>query len=89
MVLPCHGQEERWSEKDKKIYSKILRQADKVVYVSEQYHNGCMHKRNRHMAEHSGFCICYLAKNTGGTAYTVDYAKQKGLKIINIAENLC
>ena len=35
MVLPCHGQDKRWSKKDKKIYACILKQADKVVYTSE------------------------------------------------------
>ena len=86
MVLPCKEQAERWSEKDKQTYAYILSNADKKVYTSEHYHSGCMHKRNRHLVDSSGVCICYLTDSKGGTAYTVDYAKQKGLKIINIAD---
>ena len=85
LVLPCKDQIKSWSEKDKKIYNQIQNKADKIVYTSEYYYNGCMHKRNRHLIDNSGICICYLTKDSGGTAYTVNYAKQKEIKIINIA----
>ena len=86
LVLPCLSQTSGWLEKDKKIYQWIKKQADKVVYTSPEYTPGCMHKRNRHLVDHSSFCICYLKKPMGGTAYTVDYALQKGRKVLNIAE---
>jgi len=85
LVLPHKEQAKGWSEGDIKIYSQILQEADKAVYTSEQYQNGCMHKRNRYLVDHSDICLCYLTKTSGGTAYTVHYAKQKGLQIINIA----
>ena len=46
---------------------------------------GCMHKRNRHLVDNSSACICYLTKDSGGTAYTVEYARNKGLLVKNIA----
>ncbi len=46
----------------------------------------CIVKRNRHLVDYSSACICYLNKSTGGTAYTVEYAKKRGLQIINLAE---
>ena len=46
---------------------------------------GCMYKRNRHLVDHSGICVCYLTKDSGGTAYTVRYARTHGLEIINLA----
>lgn len=55
---------------------------NKVVYVSREYTPDCMHRRNRHLVDHSGTCICYLTRSTGGTAYTVDYARKRGLRII-------
>jgi len=85
LVLPCKEQDKGWDEPNKKTYNQILRQADKVVYVSEQYARGCMHERNRHLVEHSGACVCYLTGTKGGTADTVRYARQKGLQIINLA----
>lgn len=47
-----------------------------------------MQKRNRHLVDNSSACICYLTKPTGGTAYTVNYASEHGLMIINIAQQL-
>lgn len=86
LVLPCVTQADRWNKNDREIYEYIKEQADKVVYISDQYTRGCMHKRNRHLVENSSVCICYLTQRTGGTAYTVNYALNKGLKVENIAE---
>ena len=86
MVLPCREQAEKWSEQDKQIYTGILHKADKVVYTSERYHRGCMYERNRRLVDFSNYCIAYLKEDTGGTAYTVGYARKNGLEIINIAE---
>lgn len=85
LVLPCLSQAAYWSEKDKQIYEDIKSKADKVVYTAKTYTDGCMHKRNRHLIDNSSVCICYLTNSSGGTAYTVDYASRKRLKIINIA----
>jgi uncharacterized phage-like protein YoqJ len=85
-VLPCVNQTKGWKEKDVDVYEFIKSQCDKYVYISKEYTSNCMLKRNRHLVDNSSLCICYLTENTGGTAYTVRYAKQKGLRIINIAE---
>ena len=58
------------------------------MYVSREYTPDCMHRRNRHLVDHSGICICDLTRNSGGTAYTVDYARRKGLCVINIARSI-
>lgn len=89
LVLPCLSQADRWSEVDKKVYEEIKLCSDKVVYTSNEYTRGCMHKRNRHLVDNSSVCVCYLTEENGGTVYTVKYAKEKGLEVINIAENGC
>ena len=86
LVLPCEDQTRGWRSEDIAVYEDIKRRSDKVVYVSREYTQDCMHRRNRHLVDHSGTCICYLTSSTGGTAYTVDYARRKGLRIINLAE---
>lgn len=86
LVLPCLSQTRGWSNEDVKIYEDIKKQADKVVYTSEEYTRGCMHKRNRHLVDNSSACISYLTESKGGTAYTVDYAKKHGLTVYNIAD---
>ena len=87
LVLPCEDQTRGWHSEDIAVYEDIKRRSDKVVYVSRQYTKDCMHKRNRHLVDHSGTCICYLTRASGGTAYTVDYARRKGLHVINVAND--
>ena len=55
------------------------------IDVSRQYTRGCMHERNRHLVDNSSVCVCYLNRESGGTAYTVRYARERGLEIINLA----
>ncbi len=86
LVLPCVSQAERWSPADKTVYREIMKQANKVVYTSQEYTRDCMFKRNRHLVDCSSACICYQTKASGGTAYTVEYARKHGLRIINLAE---
>ena len=84
LVLPCLTQTQGWMTKDIAEYERIKAQADKVVYTSQEYTKGCMHKRNRHLVDHSSVCVCYLANKNSGTAYTVNYARKMGREIILI-----
>ena len=86
LVLPCQNQDRRWKPEDKARYAALKQQADKVIYTSEAYFNGCMQVRNRHLVEHSGHCVCYCTRTTGGTAYTLRLARASGLPCINLAE---
>ena len=86
LVLPCPTQADRWPAQDKELYEEIKTQADKVVCVSDHYTKSCMFQRNRHLVDYSNICIAYLTKDTGGTAYTVEYARSKGIDVINLAE---
>jgi len=86
LVLPCLSQTNGWSEADKAVYEQIMRRADKVVYTSQEYSRGCMLKRNRHLVDNSSACICYLTEETGGTAYTVRYARASGLRIVPVSD---
>ena len=45
-----------------------------------------MHKRNRHLVDNSKNCIAFCERQSGGTAYTVDYAQQKNLVLYNLAQ---
>ena len=73
LVLPCITQTKGWSKDDIAVYEEIKSQADKVVYTSHDYFQGCMFKRNRHLVNGSSVCIAYLTQEKGGTAYTVSY----------------
>ena len=86
LALPCLSQTRGWCKKDIAAYETIKSQADEIVYTSQDYTRGCMHKRNRYMVDNSGICVCCWIRDKGGTAYTVHYAEKKGLKIINTAQ---
>lgn len=88
LVLPCKNQTEKWQQKDIDMYEYIKSKCDKYVYTSQYYYNGCMQKRNKHLVDNSGYCICYLTNENSGTAITVNYAKKKNLMIYNIVEEI-
>ena len=84
LALPCKNQTKGWKDADKLRYENILNQADKIIYVSDNYTPDCMHKRNRFMVDNSAHCIFYMTLPRGGTAYTVRYALESNLKMHNI-----
>ena len=84
LFLPCKDQSRAWSESAKAIYERIIEMADSVTYTSEEYYRGCMHARNRAMIEGADVCVAYCTSSHGGTAYTVEYAKSKGIQVIMI-----
>lgn len=88
LVLPCENQTYKWNEKDIDIYENIKSKSDKYVYTSKYYYDGCMLKRNKHLVNNSKYCICYLTKKKGGTAFTVNYALKQGLVIYNVHQHV-
>lgn len=86
MILPCKMQFIDWTEAQTEQYIEILESADSVEYVSNEYTAGCMHIRNRRLVDESSLCICYLTSLSGGTAYTVNYAKKSEIEVVNLAD---
>lgn len=89
MAIPCAGQDERWLPDDRRIYRRLTEQADECIVLSPAYSDGCMLVRNRFMVDHSSACIAFWnGTQMGGTAYTVRYARERGIKLRNIAESV-
>lgn len=88
LCLPCKDQTNGWSEQEKHVYNFVLSQADRVTYEQEVYTAGCMYARNRRLVDGSHVCVAYLSSNHGGTAYTCNYARQKGVRVINLFERI-
>lgn len=65
-------------------YLSVQKECDRIIYLSEDYHNFCFHVRNHFMIDHSSLLISSCILDSGGTASTLRYAKQKGLMIDNI-----
>lgn len=82
--LPCANQTDTFSKNNKLRYNTILNSCDEVITLSPAYYRGCMHERDRYLVDNSDVLVCFLRRNSGGTFYTVNYAKKLGKKIIEI-----
>ncbi len=88
LVYPCLGQDARWKEADREIYRKIYDECDECYCMRREYTPSCMHERNRAMVDESSLVIAYLENDRSGTAYTYNYAKENGVKTVNIASEI-
>lgn len=86
MILPCEGQDRAYPPEDKARYRAALEQADLVRYTAHTYYKGCMLARDRVLAEAADYCLCWLTRSTGGTAYTVRQCALRDIPIRNLAE---
>ena len=85
LAVPCKDQAARWKYEDRMIYENIKGKADKVIYLSKEYKEGCMLERNRYMVDHSKFVIvAWDGRKSVGTFYTLNYAKKQRRNIILI-----
>lgn len=75
--IPFYNQEKSFSDADKKVYAEILQKTDEQILLSEKYYRGCLHVRNKYMADRADMLITYCKKDTGGTAWTVKYFQKK------------
>ena len=84
-ILPCEGQESKWTASAQEYYRSILVQANEVICVEQEYSRGCMLKRNLYMVDHSSVLLAvYNGKWRSGTAATMRYAQKMGREIIVI-----
>lgn len=84
-VLPCKGQDSKWTASAQERYRSILAQANEVVYVGQEYNRDCMLKRNRYLVDHSSILLAvYNGTWRSGTGATVRYAQKLNREIIII-----
>ena len=88
LYLPCRDQHSKWPASDKAVYQQIADQSDRIFYTSEVYTPYCMAQRNRALVDNSSFCIAYCTQPKGGTAYTISYAMDNGVDVVNLAHNI-
>lgn len=87
LVYPFDGYTNRWTSAQKEEYESLLPKYDKKVCIEASASKEAYLARDRHLVDESAYCISYCARNYGGTAYTVRYAKSQGLEIHNISDN--
>lgn len=84
LVLPCREQADGWTEPQRAEYEKILKSADSVIYISENYHKDCMRVRNAYLAQNADMLLSYVYKARSGAAQTVRMAERLNVKIFNL-----
>lgn len=82
-ILPCKGQADKWKASSREVYNSILHQANSIIYVSQEYRQGCMLERNRRLVESAaGLLAVYNGAYRSGTGMTVRYAQKLGRQLI-------
>lgn len=84
-AIPFKSQSHGWEDAWRTVYGQVLRQADELHVLSERYHYGCYHVRDRYMVDCASRVICWYTGMPGGTQYTYQYARAQGCTIINLA----
>ena len=84
-ILPCEGQERKWTASAQEHYRSILAQANEIVYVGQGYSRDCMLERNRYLVDHSSILLAvYNGTWRSGTGATVRYAQKLNREIITL-----
>ena len=84
-AVPCPTQADAWTAAQRERYARLLAACDLETVVSEKYTSGCMQRRDRYMVDHSSLLIAVFDGTAGGTQYTMQYAMQRGLNIVDIS----
>ena len=83
-AIPCQGQERRWSAASRARYARAAESCDLLTVLRPEYVPGCMMERNRYMVDRSSLLIAVGGDAPGGTRRTLEYAADRGLKIIQL-----
>lgn len=83
-ALPHPGFESRRSLTEKMRFNKIIKNADLVKEINDHYFTACYQVRNEWMVDHSNLVIAVFNGQKSGTKNTVDYAKRKGINMVNV-----
>lgn len=78
---PYDGFERGWSHDWQQRYNAVLRSADLVRFIGPGYSRACFQNRNEWMVDHSALVIAVFNGQPGGTKNTIDYARQKGIRV--------
>lgn len=77
-ALPYSGRKQKRDQS----FQKMLNVCDEVKAFSERYNPGCYFVRNRYMVDESSLVVAvYDGRNSGGTAFTMQYAHSQGKTI--------
>ena len=83
-ALPYPEPDKYRSDYERARYARAIEKCDFVSTISPVGSKFAPLKRNRYMVDKSSLLFALNYSDRGGTVYTMDYAKQKGVEIIKI-----
>ena len=83
-AIPCPTQADSWPTAQRERYGRLVAACDYETMVSAVYSSSCMLRRDRYMVDHASLLIAAFDGSSGGTRYTVEYALNRGLSIVDI-----
>ena len=83
-AVPHPGFEKRRSQYETGRSKNIIKNADYVTTISDNYYRACYQKRNIWMVDRSSLVITVFNGTASGTKNTVDYARKIGVRVVNV-----
>ena len=83
LPYPDWRETEDWTDELRRREDIILKESDKVVYVAPEAVKNVFLLRDRKLVDGSGYCVSYCNRPRTGTAYTVKYAMEHGVRVFN------
>ena len=83
LPYPDWRETDDWTDELRLRENRILRACDKVVYVRPAYEKNVFLLRDRKLVDGSAYCVSYCNRPRTGTAYTVRYALDHGVRVYN------
>ena len=83
-AVPFRGHGRLSSAVVQREYEQILRAANRVEVLSEEYSRECFLRRDDYMVERAATVVAWFDGRAGGTAYTVARARSLGCEVINL-----
>ena len=87
-ALPHPNFESRRSMTEKMRFNKINKNAYLAKEINDHYFTGCYQVRNKWMVDRSNLVIAVFNGQKSGTKNTVDYAKRKGVRVLNVIDSV-
>ncbi len=83
-AVPFRGHGRSFSAVVQRDYEQILRSANRVEVLAEEYSRECFLRRDDYMVERAATVVAWFDGRAGGTAYTVARARALGREVINL-----
>ena len=83
-AIPCPTQADAWPAAVQQRYHQLVDACDLETMVSDRYSASCMVRRDRYMVDRSCLLIAAFDGTPGGTQYTVQYAMEKGIAVVDL-----